>query len=325
LRNINLIPRKPFAQKAFVPLLASGIGSSVLVAVILCTIYYNYNVNTGQQEEQIKAMQSRIQQLNSLRVLDQLTTDYNMLSAEISKLKENRNYWIPVFELMSKSVPASARVVSMGVKPNEQEKMVMSMEFSDLATVAEYMTVLQGSSIFQTVGVQSITKVDKKPASELDREQQATANTNNQTATTLDAKGLQELLKPETSTSTTITKDNYLKMLEDSLKVPTSKSDEILNEMDWVITGQASKQQHQIPLPEKSFQSSSPVDELSASFKTNPFSRIELEKAKEEVESLKKLQIKDNAPAAAAKTDPKLIPVYQVAFELSLKKLSKPK
>jgi len=98
LRDINLIPRKPVLEKAFIPLLAGTIGASVLAAVLISTFIVRYHGNADTQLAQIRQMKTRMEQLTASRQIDPRTVYFNTMNADLAKLKENRTNWVPVFE-----------------------------------------------------------------------------------------------------------------------------------------------------------------------------------------------------------------------------------
>jgi hypothetical protein len=125
------------------------------------------------------------------------------------------------------------------------------------------------------------------------------------------------------STERELTKEEYLQMVEKQSIVPTTQSDELLNEINWIINQQASKQQLNIELPEKSF--STPIDD-NALPKTNPFSKQEMDNARKKLDELKKTKIvsKDQSQPKVDEVIPDII-IYQVSFELKLKNLNQVK
>ncbi|MDF2960942.1 MAG: hypothetical protein K0S39_2677 [Paenibacillus sp.] len=318
MRNINLLPRKPYVEKAFIPLLVLTVSIFLLMTVLLVFSVYSSDTTTNKKTAQIAEMQQRIQRLNAVRQVDQTTLDYTKFNEELRKVKETRRYWVPVFELLSNNVPPTARIVNMGVE--EQEKMSLNMEFADLTQIANFMTLLQKASLFDNVTVISIEKVQKKLITENDKqpEKSLTDPSNGLGNDTFNPNN-----KRTESTERELTKEEYLQMVEKQSIVPTTQSDELLNEINWIINQQASKQQLNIELPEKSF--STPIDD-NALPKTNPFSKQEMDNARKKLDELKKTKIvsKDQSQPKVDEVIPDII-IYQVSFELKLKNLNQVK
>ncbi|CAG7648265.1 hypothetical protein ACFQI7_12880 [Paenibacillus allorhizosphaerae] len=324
-------------EKAFAPLLAGIIGVSLLAAVLISTFVVRYHGNVDMQLTQIDQMQKRIEQLNALRQVDPRTEYYNKMYADFSKLIENRRNWIPVFELLSKNVPPTARVVTMGVK--EREKMTLQMEFADWKLAAEYVTALQQSGLFETVQVAEINKQEKDPFSTA---KQDAASSDPLSAVTpgLTVPGASQPSEPPAANSAqkVVTPDEYVQSIENGQKPAASKSDELLNELNWLINRQASKQQFQLDLPDKPFQTGSIAGKDGMS-ENSPFSKQELEAAQKSLEELKKTQIKEgtelkrNTPSmqtnqVKAGEPPEIastVTYYNVSIQLTLKQLSKSK
>jgi hypothetical protein len=316
LRNINLLPRRPYLEKAFIPLMALSIIVSLLIAVLLIFTVYRSDVNVNKKTDQIAEMKQRVQQLNQLRQIDQTTTEYKTFNDELRKVKETRRYWMPVFDLLSTSVQPTARVVTMGAK--EQGKMSLDMEFSDLNQIANYVALLQKSSIFNEVSVISIQKVEKKLTTDKKDNKDKSLSSTADPTSILNANPL----NPQQPTEKTLTKEEYVQSLEKQTKEPTTKSDELLSELNWIINQQASRQQLNLELPEKNILPPSNNNVLP---KSNPFSKEEIDSAQKTLNELKKTKrvVKDQKQSVVEELAkvPDVI-LYQVSFDLRLKILN---
>jgi Tfp pilus assembly protein PilN len=228
LRDINLLPRKSYVEKSFIPLLLLSVSISLLTSVLLIFTVHRTDVTMIQKADQISLINERVRELNQLGQIDQTTNDYNAFNDELRKVKENRRYWMPVFDLLSSNVPPTARIVMMAAK--EDRNMSLNMEFADLQQVADFVANLQKSSVFDDVWVQNIEKVTRRPAG--DNKDNKAAVSNGLT----DPNKLPNLnpINPVSGTTEPVekevTKEEYIQSLEKQLKQPTTKSDELLGE-----------------------------------------------------------------------------------------------
>ncbi|CAG7645578.1 hypothetical protein PAESOLCIP111_04983 [Paenibacillus solanacearum] len=335
MRDINLIPRKPVLEKAFIPLLAGTIGASVLAAVLISTFIVRYHGNADTQLAQIRQMKTRMEQLTASRQIDPRTVYFNTMNADLTKLKANRTNWVPVFEFLSQHVPPAARVVAMGVK--ERDKMTMHMEFADWKRAAEYVSVLQQSGFFQSVQVSGIEKQEKESFSAA-ASNPLPANANSVAGQGQNNPGMSVPAAPSATATApkVLTQEEYIRSIQDGQKPSATSSDELLNELDWLMNRQVSKQQFQLELPEKPSQNRSESGEAGGIKGSSPFSSQELEAAKKSLEELKRTQIGraagsgSNVPSTQADQGNAAMPsgdlavaYYNVSLELTLKPLSK--
>lgn len=159
MKPINLLPRKPFVERAFVPLLAASVAFSVLIALLIGFFVVRYDANIDDKSGQTAEIQEKIKQLQALRTVDSVTVDYNALNEEVNKLKASRRYWIPVFEALSGNLPKTSRITSLGF--DEHEKLTIAMETDTLDHIADYTTLLQQVPLVAKLSVAKIEKISK--------------------------------------------------------------------------------------------------------------------------------------------------------------------
>ncbi|TMV52644.1 hypothetical protein FE783_00145 [Paenibacillus mesophilus] len=159
MKTINLLPRKPFAERAFVPLLAASVALSVLIALLIGFFVIRYEANIDNKSGKTAEIQEQIKQLQALRIVDSATADFNALSEEVNKLKASRRYWIPVFEALASSLPKTSRITSMGF--DDHEKLTVAMETDSLDHIADYTTLLQRVPLVDKLSVAKIEKISK--------------------------------------------------------------------------------------------------------------------------------------------------------------------
>ncbi|MEF3303759.1 PilN domain-containing protein [Paenibacillus sp. GYB003] len=159
MKDMNLIPKKPFLEKAFIPLLSAAIGTSLLAAALVSIFVVRYDGDLERRTAEIERMRLDLQRATAARQVDRRTQDYNAMTAGVAKLKDSRRDWSPVFELVSRYVPQTARIVAMEAK--EQNRIALGMEFADLTQIAEYTVHLQKSGLIAAVRVSGIERQEK--------------------------------------------------------------------------------------------------------------------------------------------------------------------
>jgi hypothetical protein len=185
MKNINLLPKVPFIQRVFVPILLAS--AFFFLAIAFSLLFYSYTLEKGTNgsAQAINLLQASISKLTSQRQIDPLTKEVQALSTEVTKLKETRRDWLPFYELITSNLPKTARVLSAEVTDNEgtsasnqangqaaalqndqNTHVRMFAEFTDLQAVAQYTVLMQNSELVDTVSVLSATRVQKQLASQ---------------------------------------------------------------------------------------------------------------------------------------------------------------
>ncbi|SDN82854.1 hypothetical protein SAMN04487897_10562 [Paenibacillus sp. yr247] len=177
MKNINLLPKIPRARRIFLPVLMA---STLLFLMLSSTFLYAghyFKSNLQNVKAQIALTNASIQALTNQRQLDEQTLNYQALQAEIDKLKKKRIDWIPVFEVLSSKLPATGRILSAEIPKDENKevkngisaaatqvdlmKVNLKLEFAALSSVADYISLLQRSSLIESVSIQSAVKMEK--------------------------------------------------------------------------------------------------------------------------------------------------------------------
>jgi hypothetical protein len=153
LRNINLLPKKPLFDQLYKPILVA-----ILVVFVGCGIlllFYSFSISINMEAEQRKNDQesARIRSLTALHQVDPLTQDYNTFAALMQQLKDGRRDWAPLFDLITKNLYKSSRLLTMTV--NDKEVITLNLEFVSLKEVAYYTSILQSSPLVDSVSVKN--------------------------------------------------------------------------------------------------------------------------------------------------------------------------
>jgi Tfp pilus assembly protein PilN len=159
LRNINLLPKKPLLDRLYKPILVA-----MLVIFIGCGIllfFSSFNTNMNMEAEQRKNDQeaAKIRTLTALHQVDPRTQDYNTFAALLQQLKDGRRDWAPLFDLITKNLYKSSRLLTMTV--NDKEVISLNLEFASMNEVAYYTTLLQKSPLVDSVSVKDIAIAKK--------------------------------------------------------------------------------------------------------------------------------------------------------------------
>jgi phosphopantetheinyl transferase (holo-ACP synthase) len=137
----------------------------VMVAVFVgCSILlFNYSFNTklnrDAEQKKVDQVNQRIAAFTVQHQVDPRTEDYHAFVALVEQLKNSRRDWTPIFELITKNLYKSSRLLTMEV--NDKDVMLLHLEFASLKEAAYYTVLLQNSTLLEKVSVQDIS-ISKK-------------------------------------------------------------------------------------------------------------------------------------------------------------------
>lgn len=330
MKNINLVPKVPRIQQIFMPaLIASSLFSLSIAGALM--VYYSH-LGSGLTELQAKSssLNASVKVLIQKRTVDPQTNDYNLLSADVQKLKENRRYWLPVMELITSQLPEVARVTSVDSgdaqsnAPSTQaaqtqgnqssnlptaavSRIKISGEFAELTQIAEYIIRLQRSPLVDNISITNVQRMEIALASS------ASATS-----------GTASIIPNSLLAGSGYAEGDYLRSLESSMKPAESQGDELLNQLRWMVTQQMVGQQFGIQVPDKPITTPGTGSKKSNAVPGSALTEEDFGQARAKVEQFKKQSpANNNNPSALNnKEEPKLPSVrkYSVTFELTLKK-----
>jgi hypothetical protein len=162
LNNVNLLPRKPLLNQIYIPLVIAMVVVFFGCSFILLFFSFNTDQNMEAERKKIEEANKRIAALTVLHQVDPRTQDYDAYAALLQQLTKSRRDWTPVFELITKNLYKSSRLLSMEV--NDKAAVSVNLEFAALNEVAYYTILLQNSPLIEQVSVKgiSITKKSKE-------------------------------------------------------------------------------------------------------------------------------------------------------------------
>ncbi|MNR10771.1 hypothetical protein D3C85_1270370 [compost metagenome] len=185
----------------------------------------------------------------------------------------------------------------------------LKLEFAALSSVADYIAILQSSSLFESISIQSAVKTEKSfvPAA-VSSPSPVTKNTQ----------------------STTVNTDgNIKKMFEDTLTDGSSEGDKLLNELKWTINQQIAKQEYGVTLPDKKIDDGTNKQDVQDD--TSALTDADFEDARKKLDVMKmnaekssETTAKTPSPADSAASVQKFN-VYEVVIEIKLKNSVKSK
>lgn len=336
MKSINLVPKIPRAQRLFLPVvLSAGVLFTGISAAIL--LYYN-DVEAGLAARQTEAnrMDATVQLLRQERIIDPQTTDYNQFKADVEQLRASGRDWLAVLTLLTGRLPENARLISIegsgspaiagsaaapsasgttnaAASPQGGETVKLSGEFAELSDPAQYIVRLQNSPLIAAVVIKSVKRVVQ------DVPQPSPVQTPPSAGPTA----------PDASQSAATSTENYIRSLQSGVKPPETKGDELLNELNWLMTRQMAQQQFGIALPETPAAGSvgSAIDSAASG---SAITEEDIQQARNRLEQFKNQKPAEPASPAAPSADPSLQPVqpetklppvikYAVSIEVTLK------
>ncbi|WP_159883463.1 PilN domain-containing protein [Paenibacillus puerhi] len=278
MNSINLLPRKPRSERLFWPVLSVTALTVVLSFGTLAVFQYKLSETSVQHAQYKQQLQARIQVLQQQHVEEPRTADYRRLLQEVKSLEGRRVDWLPSLHGITSSLPEAARLLSVrkadaaggessvpaaaqasqaaGLLPSQ--KLVALLEFSDFKQIADYVLNMKKNEIFQDVAIVSVEK--KEIILPVPVAMAAASHTG------IDRRPSDPTLK-----------EKFLQETKQQKQAPlATKSEELLSELDWLISGKMYEQEHGVTLPDRRFTSENPVG-------SSPISEDELKKAREQV------------------------------------------
>lgn len=308
MKAINLIPKLPFTQQYLKPLLTGIIAFSVLSSALLVIGYAESSHTSGKNERLLQERQAQAGILMKERVVDQKTLQYQSLKDKVEGLKGEIRDWQPVFQGITASLPTAARILSM--ETDNTGKIKLHLDMKDLKDAAQYMQLLQQLELFTHVTVNSVQKKELAYPVAVTIASTGTAEASSSASATTDK-------------TQTMTFEQYVNMFQkpSTSAADATEADELLNQLDWMMSQKISKEINGITLPGRTPQ---PTATPSAS---GPITRQDVEDAQKKLDQITNARVAEpSAQAVAGATPaPKVLTLYDVVLELTCKPLTKEK
>jgi hypothetical protein len=160
MKTINLLPRKPFVERAFKLLFAAVVMLSAAICAAILTLDTDYSSDTRAIEAEIRRMEARIAELAGERKPDPLFSDFAAYRNLVNNLERARRDWEPVLAAITGALPSDARVTSMAT--GEDGKLTMAADFREWNEIAEYAVRLQATEPVEEVAVRSIVRENRQ-------------------------------------------------------------------------------------------------------------------------------------------------------------------
>jgi hypothetical protein len=165
LKNINLLPRKPIINQIFLPLLVAMILVFLGLGIFLFFYSFTTNMNIDAEQKKVDQVKAHIITLTAKQQVDPRTQDYTAFSTKLNQLKAGRRDWAPIFDLITKSLYKTSRLLTMDV--NDKEIMSLNLEFASFKEVAYYTILLQNSTLVEQVSIKDISIAKKSKVEDL--------------------------------------------------------------------------------------------------------------------------------------------------------------
>ncbi|WP_438445776.1 PilN domain-containing protein [Gorillibacterium sp. sgz5001074] len=323
IRSINLLPRIPFAKQYYGLLM--GTVAAVTVAGCAGMIYYHVHTSQNvQAKDELKAkLESQVAVLRKERIVDTRSAQYQAFVKDLDKVKAARKDWLPVFQVLTSQLPVTSRIQTMS--SDAKGKVKLELQMKTLEDVSGYIVLLQKSSLFQTVTAQSIKATSFVPSAP-DNKTVISSSIGSGSAWPTAGSFSTGGASAGSGESSAVTTDQYLQLFNKPSGANTNptESDQLLEELDWMVNNQLSQQLHGIPVPKATPAPTSGPAAPSG----GPITQQDVEIARKKLEALKKVTVTEsaatNAPAggAAVPTTTPAQPstqLYSVVLELQCK------
>jgi hypothetical protein len=180
MKTINLLPKKPFLQVWFIPLI---VGLTAVNIIIGAAVAYGAHVMKVEQQFYINEADRMFLDMRDLRrdkVQDPKLALFQNYQAVISVLEQRRIDWFPLVDSITSNLPPVARIKSITYE-DEHERIQLGAEFQKLEDVAQYVRSLQASDVFEDVAIRDLsskTALVPRPASQAATQQEQRGSVN---------------------------------------------------------------------------------------------------------------------------------------------------
>jgi hypothetical protein len=307
MKSINLMPKVPWLKRWFSTLLLAGTGLFLIIGLSLGLVSMRLGGASQTLESEIASVQSKVTFLKKQREIDPITQSYNELNKEVLTIRDNRKDWPSVMEMVTQGMPSSSKLSRAAV--TEGRVLELESSFDELGQVADYIVYLKGTGLFEPISVKSVELVDAvealKSSTAAPQSLQVTPST---------------VVKPtanKTPEEKLVTAEELIASFQKETPPATDEADSILNELKWLVTGQAYQEHFGIGLPKPTGTTDSGPPPGS------PFTEKEWQEARRKVEELKKTRLVDssgNTTGSASENGELSIPkVYRAVIVATLK------
>ncbi|MEK8128603.1 hypothetical protein WMW72_11870 [Paenibacillus filicis] len=326
MNNINLLPRKPRSEQYFWPVLSVTALAVVLSFTTLAVFQYKLEMASEQQAQYKQQLQARIQVLTRQHAEEPRTEEYRRLLQTVKSLEGKRIDWLPWMKSITAPLPEASRLLTLkkaDASQNEvpvappasgqpqlqqpggiidSQKLDAQLEFSDFKQIADYVLKLKKDKGFQDIQILSVEKKELVlPV----------------------AVALVTESTPDKKPAVPAQKERFVQdIISQKPAVSGTKSEQLLSELDWLISGKMYEQEHGIKLPDRKFTSGSPL-------KDSPITEDELQKAREQVNKFESMFTENRetpatvqeAVAQATAAEKKAV-VYTVHLEIQTRPIT---
>lgn len=310
MKPINLIPKIPAVRKYFSLMMGGIIAVTIGTSGILTYIYVHETENIREKGLLKDRQLQRAAQLNQERTTDPTTVQYQALTKEIDVLKPTIRDWQPVFESITHSLPTEARIISMEADASEAVK--LHLEMKAIPDIADYVIRLQNMELYSQVSVQSVQF--KELLQPISQSASGAASAVSGYASPSAEDGARSMSYEEYT--------NLFRKESAAGSAGASESEELLQQLDWLMSQKISSQMNGIQLPNRS------PEEIAAPPDEGPITQEDIDKAKQTLEQLQNIRITDSASGengAVSEDATAKAGMYDVVMEVRLNPLTKEK
>jgi hypothetical protein len=166
MRDINLLPRKSFAERnlilIFLCILAAGF-SLFYVQFHYANEFITSGDTAGQEKTRVE---EHIRQLSDKKVPDQRTQQYRDVRHAVDQLKLRRTDWLSDITYILGFLPNNAVIKSMNADSSAVVK--AEIHFQTMPAVLNYLSQLELESGYELLKVTELSKVSPEPKPTVD-------------------------------------------------------------------------------------------------------------------------------------------------------------
>jgi hypothetical protein len=157
MRNINLLPRKPFIEKNIIQILAAVVLVGMILGVVQISISSYWDSQKSSDKQEMRKLTEEIEVMRINKVPDGRTTEYQHVMEEVMKLKLGQKEWLTDVTYIVGWLPKDTILIQMGI---DGEGLFSSeMHFSSLPDMLLYIQKLQAEPGYESLKITGLTRV----------------------------------------------------------------------------------------------------------------------------------------------------------------------
>lgn len=150
-REINLLPRKPFAVRHRLTLQVGIAAMAGLLLLWQALLLYEWAADRELAAQQLGEWGAERSRLESELAALPAAPEQSAIATQLRELEARQRDWLPVLTALIEPLPETASVANMGI--NEAGELSAEYEFGDEASALSFVRAVERLPLFETVNI----------------------------------------------------------------------------------------------------------------------------------------------------------------------------